>query len=109
MWRQKTNEVTWDVPKMLGWKKMSSERVFYYNRVTGARSTPRLSYLSLSLYTLEHQPDDPVRQRIANGMGSAGHPVHVACACAKGWADAVGGAASLECSDTSRSTHATLQ
>lgn len=48
VWRQKTNEVTWDVPKMLGWKKMSSERIFYYNRVTGARSPPPLP---LSLHT----------------------------------------------------------
>ena len=36
MGAQKTNEVSWETPKMLGWKKMSTERIFYYNRVTGA-------------------------------------------------------------------------
>jgi hypothetical protein len=60
VWRQKTNEVTWDVPKMLAWKKMSSERIFYYNRVTGAPSPPRPP-----LSTHSH-----VSLRIRGGSGS---------------------------------------
>lgn len=36
-----TDEVSWEEPKMLAWRKMATDRVFYYNQVTGESTHDR--------------------------------------------------------------------
>lgn len=47
-----SNEVVWEAPVMLSWKKMSTERVFYFNQVTGESQHSRP--LEMGFWSEEH-------------------------------------------------------
>jgi len=47
-----TSEAIWDPPAIMAWKKMSSEKVFYYNQVTGASQRERPH--AMGFYSDEH-------------------------------------------------------
>eukprot|EP00959_Pyramimonas_sp_CCMP1952_P149938 3137534-Pyramimonas_sp.AAC.4 len=38
---QATGEAVWEMPSVLAWKKMSTQKVFYYNQATGASQRDR--------------------------------------------------------------------